>query len=461
MKATTLFLLTILFADVLSGQSSLNITLLDNWQDEQIISNSSEVRYNDCWGYVQNGIEYAVIGSTEGIHFFEIKNNNTFEFVDFVEGKFSSTAVVHRDIKIYKNFLFTVCDEGQSSLQIIDLSGLPNSVSVIGEIDTTFSKVHNIFIDETNDLMYACTITSMINGVQSSPVAMQVYSIVNPINPTLLYSGPNDIPEVHDAFVRDNIAYLNCGFDGLRVYDFSIPSNPVFLQNESIYQEQGYNHQGWMTPDGKTYVFADETNGKKVKKCSVKGDHTINIDRYFGTNSEDNSVPHNIMLDNNFAYVAYYNEGLRIYSIIGSDTKEIAHYDTYPTESPFKMNGAWGVYSDLPSGRILVSDRENGLFLLGFERSIFTTTQEGEVTIYPSLIESNAPLTIKVNDHEVTSFELEILDSNGKICFNAEATSSNYITFQSDLSKGVYFIRVRYLNYIDDVIVTTKKVVVY
>ena len=125
------------------------------------------------------------------------------------------------------------------------------------------------------------------------------------------------------------------------------------------------------------------------------------------------------------------------------------------------MNGAWGVYSDLPSGRILVSDRENGLFLLGFERSIFTTTQEGEVTIYPSLIESNKPLTIKVNDHEVTSFELEILDSNGKICFNAEATSSNYITFQSDLSKGVYFIRVRYLNYIDDVIVTTKKVVVY
>ncbi|MCO4813878.1 MAG: hypothetical protein KC454_04155, partial [Flavobacteriales bacterium] len=303
MKATTLFLLIFLLADVLSGQSSLNITLLDNWQDEQIISNSSEVRYNDCWGYVQNGIEYAVIGSTEGIHFFEIKNNNTFEFVDFVEGKFSSTAVVHRDIKIYKNFLYTVCDEGQSSLQIIDLSGLPNSVSVIGEIDTTFSKVHNIFIDETNDLMYACTITSMINGVQSSPVAMQVYSIVNPINPTLLYSGPNDIPEVHDAFVRDNIAYLNCGFDGLRVYDFSIPSNPVFLQNESIYQEQGYNHQGWMTPDGKTYVFADETNGKKVKKCSVKGDHTINIDRYFGTNSEDNSVPHNIMLDNNFAYV--------------------------------------------------------------------------------------------------------------------------------------------------------------
>ena len=461
LKAKILFVLTFLLAQTLSGQSSLNVTLLDNWQDEEIITNSSELRYNDCWGYVQSGIEYAVLGSTEGIHFFEIKDNNTFQFIEFIEGKFSSTAVVHRDIKIYNNFLYAVCDEGESSLQIIDLSGLPNSVTVVAENDTTFSKVHNIFIDEANNLMYACAITPMVNGIQSSLVPMQVYSLANPVNPVLLYTGPSDIPEIHDAFVRDNVAYLNCGFDGLRIYDFSDPSNPIFLQNESFYQEQGYNHQGWMTPDGKTFVFADETYGKKVKKCSINSDHTINIEQYFGTNSSENSVPHNIMLDNNFAFVAYYNEGLRIYNLDSSPIEEIGHYDTYPSESPFKMNGAWGVYSELPSGRILVSDRENGLFLLGFDRSVFTTAHEGEVTIYPSLIENNTPITIKINNPEISSFVLDIIDLNGKVCFSQGVTSSNYFTFQGDLSKGLYSIRVQYLDYVDDLYVITKKIVVY
>jgi len=459
LKAKILFFLTFSLGQLLNGQSSLNVRFLDNWHNEQIISNSSEVRYNDCWGYVQNGIEYAVLGSTEGVHFFKIKDDNTFQFIQFIEGKFPSTAVVHRDLKIYKNFLYAVCDEGQSSLQIIDLSGLPNSVTVVADNDTSFSKVHNLFIDEPNDLMYACSVTPIINGVQTSLIPMQVYSIANPINPVLLYNGPNDISEVHDAYVRDNIAYLNCGFDGLRIYDFSDPTNPFFLQNESIYQEQGYNHQGWMTPDGKTFVFADETNGKKVKKCSINDDNTINIDQYFGTNFEESSVPHNIMLDNNYAFIAYYNEGLRIYNL--HNVEEIGHYDTYSSESSFKMNGAWGVYSDLPSGRILVSDRQNGIFLLAFDRSVFTTTHAGEVTIFPSLIENNTSLTIKINDPEITSFAIEILDSNGKACFNQKITSNNYFTFQCDLSKGLYSIRIEYLDYVDDLFVITKKIVVY
>ena len=446
---------------LLLSQSSLNVTLLDNWHDEQLISSSTEVRYNDCWGYVQNGIEYAVLGSTEGIHIFRINNDNTFQFIEFVDGRFPSNTVIHRDIKIFKNFLYAVCDEGESSLQIVDLSNLPNSVSVVAENDTAFSKVHNIFIDDSSEMLYACAVTPKMNGVQTGLISMQVYSLANPVNPTLIYTGPNDIPEVHDVYVRNNIAYLNCGFDGLRIYDFTIPTAPVFLQNESIYQEQGYNHQGWITPNGKTFVFADETNGKRVKKCSVNNDQTINIDSYFGTNSQNNSVPHNIMLDNNFAFIAYYNEGLRVYDLNDPKLAEVAHYDTYPEESSFKMNGAWGVYSDLPSGRILVSDRQNGLFLLGFDRSVFSTTHEGGVTVYPSLIENNTPLTIKINDSEISSFEVEILAMNGKVCLTKEVISNNYLTFQTHLSKGIYSVRIRYRDYVDDVLLITKKIVVY
>ena len=461
LKIISLFLITLFLPQLLLGQSSLNVTLLDNWQDAQIISNSSDTKYNDCWGYVQNGIEYAILGTTEGTHFFEIKEDNTFKFLDFVEGKFSSTAVVHRDIKVYQNYLYSVCDEGFSSLQIIDLSYLPDSVSVVNENDSVFSKVHNLFIDETNELMYACAITPKENGTQTGLIPMQVYSLANPINPTLLYTGPIDIPEVHDAYVRDNIAYLNCGFDGLRVYDFSNPSNPVFLQNESFYQDQGYNHQGWMTPDGKTFVFADETNGQKIKKCAINTDKTITINRLFGTNSENNSVPHNIMLDDNFAFVAYYNEGLRIYNLKSNKIDEVGHYDTYPLEASFKMNGAWGVYSDLPSGRILVSDRQHGLFLLNFNRDVFATFHSGEVTIYPSLIENNSPLTIKMNDIDITAFEIEVIDSKGKVCHKHTVVSGNYYIYEPSLATGLYNVRIRYTDYVNDVHQITKKIVVY
>ena len=97
-----------------------------------------------------------------------------------------------------------------------------------------------------------------------SLVPLKVFSLQDPLNPSLVWQGPDDLFEVHDVFVRDNLAILNCGFEGIRVYDFSIPSQPIYKSNLSFYQDQGYNHQGWLCPDNETYIFADETAGTKV-----------------------------------------------------------------------------------------------------------------------------------------------------------------------------------------------------
>ena len=64
------------------------------------------------------------------------------------------------------------------------------------------------------------------------------------------------------------------------------------------------------------------------------------------------------MATDEFAFVAYYNEGLRIFDIRNTPL-EIAHYDTYPVDFFYKLNGAWGIYSELPSERLLVSDRQS------------------------------------------------------------------------------------------------------
>ena len=67
------------------SQSRKNIELLDNWQNPSLLSNSSNVKYNDCWGYTANGSEYAIAGSTEGTHYFKITEEKKFDEVDFIK----------------------------------------------------------------------------------------------------------------------------------------------------------------------------------------------------------------------------------------------------------------------------------------------------------------------------------------------------------------------------------------
>lgn len=438
------------------AQSSLNIELLDNWQDASLTANSSNVRYNDCSGFVWQGQEYAVAGSTEGTHFFQITDNGRLIEVDSVRARFAHSSVIHRDIKIYKNYAYSVCDEGLSSLQIIDFSNLPASVTKVADLGGDFGRMHNLFIDTARALLFACIITPESGGTFLSSLPMRVYSLSDPLNPVLLYTGPSDIPEVHDAYVRGEMAYLSCGFDGLRVYDFTNPSAPIFKQNLSIYQDQGYNHQGWMTPDGSTFVFGDETSGKRLKKCVVGADQLLTIDKLFGSNYQNESVPHNVMISNEFAFVAYYNEGLRIFDLRTSVPEEIAHYDTYPQTSPFNMNGAWGVYSDLPSERILVSDRHNGLFLFDFPRSIFLHPTD-EFSVYPNPVAYGSSLLVRAPE-EATSFEIRLTDFNGKQVYEDVFLDQQYAEMPIRLARGIYLLSLTYANYLGELIEQTTRI---
>ncbi len=459
------FMLRVLFCLLLPvsvfGQDSKNIELLDRWSADTLLVNSLGMRYNDCWGFVVNGNEYAVAGSTEGTHFFQISSSNKLVPIDFVNGNFADASVIHRDMKSYGNYLYSVCDEGLSSLQIIDVSFLPDSVSLVAEDQFNFTQVHNIFIDPTNALMYACLISPSSGGTLLPQLPMQVYSLADPVNPSLIYTGPADIPEVHDSYVRNNIAYLNCGFEGLRIYDFSNPSAPVFLQNMSIYQEQGYNHQGWLSPDGTKYVFGDETNGKKLKFCTVEN-NLLTIDSYFGSNFLENSVPHNIVLSNEFAYVAYYNEGLRIYDLRELPPKEVAHYETHPEdEGIFTMRGAWGIYPNLPSERILVSDRKNGLFLFDFREELFVPTNSHDLIIFPNPMEQGSKIRFRVQDSDVEEFEFKLVDMSGKVVYSGSVSEQNYAEIDLILAFGVYVLCVSFEDYLGDKVELYEKIMVY
>jgi hypothetical protein len=278
---------------------------------------------------------------------------------------------------------------------------------------------------------------------------MKIFSLSNPLQLTELWSGPDDVIEVHDCYVRNGKAILNCGFDGLRVYDFTNTASPDYLDSKTFYQDQGYNHQGWLTPDGKTYIFADETNGKQVKRCSFNGS-TVTINSLFGYNHTNGSVPHNIMANDTFAFIAYYNEGLRVFDLRYTPPLEVAHYDTYPEENAFKMNGNWGIYSNLPSKRILAMDRQYGLFLLQFDQQALAAIPNEDASfVYPNPLGENGLLTVRL-PNPVTAFEWELVNEAGKKVLAGSIQYQNYLQLQPMIASGIYFLRLHYRDYLDD-----------
>ncbi|MBT5698737.1 MAG: choice-of-anchor B family protein [Flavobacteriales bacterium] len=353
--------LTTCFLSILSF-SQLNSTLLFHWDDTTIIGSAAyDNAYNECWGFEVNNTEIAVIGSTEGTHFFNVTDPQNSTEVAFVAGAYTGSGVVHRDYHDYQGYLYIVCDEGwsTSTLQIVDISNLPTSVNVVYDSDSLFNTSHNIFIDTATSKLYACASNS----------AMDIYSLDTPTLPNLIYSY-TDVGHVHDAYVRNDTAYLNCGNDGFRIIDFhylDLGGGMAWdeLASFTSYPDAGYNHSGWLSDDGTIYAMQDENHGYDVKIMDVSDLNNITVLSTLNSGENAQSMAHNGIIKGDFLYLAYYHDGLRVFDISDpSNPIQICNYDTYSPSSYNSYKGAWGVYPYLPSGNIIVSDMQSGLYVL-------------------------------------------------------------------------------------------------
>lgn len=445
------------------SQYSQNITLLDVWKSDTLLTSSNNVRYSSCWGFERNEIEYAILGSTEGAHFFELKKTDKLDFIDFIPGRYISSQAIHREYKTYRQYAYAVGDEGSSSLQIMDLSYLPDSIHLVRDLQNNFfGKTHNLFIDTSNALLYLCSVKPIINGIEQSLIPMSVFSLEDPINPILVWSGPSDITQVHDIFVIDNLAILNCGDEGIRIYDFTQAGQPQYLNNLAFYPDQGFNHQGWLSPTDSTYVFADENAGLRIKKCKLNSDFSLTVEKLFETSDKSfPKTPHNIQISDDFAFVAYYNDGLRIFDLKTEIPTEIAAFDTHidEPEETFSMWGAWGVYTLYASERIIVSDRKNGLFLFNFNRSQFLKPSPSTGFIFhPNPLNQAESLTISVPT-DINNFFYTLFDTCGNILEEKEVSNNSSYALELPYKSGVYFIHLRYVNYLNEIELHVKKLV--
>ena len=358
-----------------SGQESLNMTLFSNYDDPTLPTRLG-IEYSDCWGYTTaNGTEIAIIGGIEDILFVDITSPAnpvlilSYHVLNSPSGTVNQSA--WRDFMTYGNYIYAAADEGTSGLLIFDMSLAPDFITMVKQTTAFWNRTHTIFIDEPNGKLYAGGSNSVSNGL----VILDL--VPNPTLPTLEANVPlNTVGGgyVHDMYVRDNIAYCSHGsLSKIQMYDFS--NLPAFSVIGSIegYPEPGYNHSSWINEEGTALVMCDETHGSDVKWVDITDPANISSDDFktfyselLGPDAPSSSVAHNPFILANLAYIAYYHDGVQVFDITDPDNIELfAYYDTYPENSGYTgYLGCWGVYPYFPSGVIVASDMNNGLFMM-------------------------------------------------------------------------------------------------
>tara|TARA_B100000900_G_scaffold295576_1_gene254217 strand:- start:1699 stop:3723 length:2025 start_codon:yes stop_codon:yes gene_type:complete len=323
-----------------------NVNLLFNWADTSLPTNSLGGSYTDVYGVAINGGEYAVIGSTMGTHIIDVTNPTQSYEAAFVPGA-QQYNVTHRDFFHMDNYLYGVCDQGASTLQIIDISNLPSSVNVVYDSDSLIKTSHNIFIDTLNKKLYST------NG--------DVLDVSNPINPSFLF---NLGFTYHDLYVENDTGYFNCYSNGLQIYEMT-NNTPQYISSLLSYPQQGTNHSGWKKDD--VYILADENHGLSLKVIDLTDLNNLQVIALFNSGVGPNSIAHNVIIKDNFAYISYYHDGLQIFDISDPyNPIKAGYYDTYLLNNHNGFAGNWGVDPLLPSGIILASDIQSGLFVLDF-----------------------------------------------------------------------------------------------
>ena len=349
-KKPSLFCLFLLFVFTANSQQSLNINLLSNLDYNNDLS--------DVWGYANDAGEYALVGVYNGISVVDV--TNPYNPVEL--GFFPGPESIWRDLKTWGNYLYCINDEdgdGGAGLQILNLEELINGVNnptYIENMSLGFETAHNIYIDE-NGVLYVFGADYGIGG------ALMYDLVANPENPPLL--GVFNDYYLHDGMARGDTLWGGAINDGVfTVIDVSDKQNPSIIGSHTT--PNYYSHNCWISDDGDYLFTTDEVSGAYVAAYDVSNLNDIEeVDRIQAWSPQTNVIPHNTHVDGDFIVTSYYTDGVSVVDVSNpSNMVEVGYYDTSENYSGGGFNGAWGAYPWLPSGNILVTDIETGLYVL-------------------------------------------------------------------------------------------------
>ena len=393
----------------------------------------SQASGNDCWGYVSpSGREYAIIGLEKGFGFVEVTEPTNATIVGYISG---ATSLWH-DVKVVGHYAYGV-SEGGLGIQVIDLSQIDNGIVTLVQNKTQLghTTTHNIVSNLSSGYLY-------LVGANVSNGGLVAVSLADPANPTIV--GSWSTRYVHDAQVVSytsgplagrEIAYCFNGSAGVEVIDVTNKSSMTRIGGTS-YAGVQYCHQGWTSED-RQYLYVDDEldEGATVsvtttRVFSLANPASPSLVGSFTTGKA--AIDHNLYIKGNKIYEANYRSGLRIFDRTNPTAPtEVGHFDTYPGSDAASFNGAWSVYPYFPSGTVIVSDIERGLFVLGEGDFPFPAINI-ELVSSPTQISPGSPTQIVANIEAVGGEEINPSAISLRYSVNGGTTQATPMSEQLD-----------------------------
>jgi choice-of-anchor B domain-containing protein len=371
-------------------------------------------RYSAIWGYTApDGREYALLGGFRGTHIIDITTSPVKE-VAFIDGPDNGW----REMKTYGRYAYVV-SEGGSGLQIIDLSNLPTSASLVREDTRFFTSGHTI--SQEGNFVYVNG-SDPGAGVNGGTLIFDVS--LDPTLPSLV--GRWSERYVHDATIRRDTMWAAAIENGRLdvVYLGADRTNPRFVA-DITYPGAG-THNADLTTDGHYVMTTDEVGStrKSLKVWDVSD--MGNIRKVADYTHNPNEIIHNVHTKGDLAFVSWYTAGTRIIDIsVPTDPIEVGYYDTFDG-SMNTYAGNWGTYPYFPSGKIISSDMQTGLY-------VFTFDGAQRMSVSGVITDAVTGLPIPGAVIEVPSLGRTVTaDANGRYTFSAAEETVSFVASAVD-----------------------------
>ncbi|HMS65669.1 MAG TPA: choice-of-anchor B family protein [Ignavibacteria bacterium] len=446
MKKTILFLLIISFS-VISKDSYSQLPNQNTYLLKNLNQHFTSTLYSAIWGYkAPDGREYALLGCPSGTAFIDVTDSANIHEVDFLTGLNSAW----REMKTYSHYAYIVSEASNSKLQIVDLQYLPDSVSLVKTWGYTgYTKTHSI--SQSGHYLY-------LNGGNANSVGgITVLDVIDPVNPVKM--GDWTTLYVHDCrVINDTIYAANINNGKVSIINALNKSSLNTVVTFTNLPGSG-PHNTALSTDRKRLYVTDEigTAPYLLKLWNIDNKSNPSYITSWQPTGITTAIVHNIETYGNYGIIAHYTAGIRIVDISNPNTiNEVAWYDTYPTNNGESYNGCWGVYM-FPSGKIIASDRQTGLYVI---KTNFVITGTGNQTVnsvpdkfslsqnYPNPFNPSTVIryTIPSETQNLSSVKLKVYDVLGNEVaelVNEDQAGGDYeVNFEASkygLSSGTFF----------------------
>ncbi|UCG75746.1 MAG: hypothetical protein JSV95_13725 [Gemmatimonadota bacterium] len=296
-------------------------------------------------------------------------------------------ARVVNDVKVNASATVAVvtregASDRRNGIVILDIRDPAHPAVISSYTEGLTAGIHNTWIEE--ELVYAIN-----NGTR----AMHVVDISDPVAPAEVgrWELEKENKYLHDVMVKDGLAYLSYWDDGLVILDVGAgirggtPTEPRFVSQYKYRTRHGSEEYGntHHAIRYKNYVFlSDEIMGCEDCINGPRGwVHVVDVTeieepREVARYRVPEAGTHNLWVEDDRLYVAYYQGGMRVVDVSGElrgdlyrQGRELGWYMTQSADG-FTPNATMSWGSQPHKGNIFVSDMNSGLWIVKLQEPL-------------------------------------------------------------------------------------------